>query len=158
MRSTSCSMKLVVRSAIWQQGSWPKEGGKAMAKTTWGRKESIIWPYYRPLYTYGTIILCVVLTGLFLWYRFAFSHEPLQRFYAPLYVRTTLIGSVRAEQRSTYRMLFIAGGRMSPRPAMDADVMPGKTPELGGQILPLTLSEPARKQGYALLFRGPVRN
>jgi hypothetical protein len=22
-----------------------------MGKTAWGRKESIIWPYYRPLYT-----------------------------------------------------------------------------------------------------------
>jgi len=47
---------------------------------------------------------------------------------------------------------------MSPRPAMDAEVTPGKTSELGGQILPLTLSESARQQGYALLFRGPVRS
>ena len=117
-----------------------------MAKTTWGRKESIIWPYYRPLYTYSTIVLGVVLTGLFLCYRFAFSHELLQRFYAPLYVRTTLIGSFRAQHRDTYRMLFVAGGRMSPRPAMDADVMPGRTPEPSGRILPLTLSDSARQQ------------
>ena len=73
-----------------------------MAKTTWGRKESIIWPYYRPLYTYSTIVLGVVLTGLFLCYRFAFSGEPLQRFYAPLYVRTTLIGSLRAQPSRHY--------------------------------------------------------
>ena len=72
-----------------------------MAKTTWGRKESIIWPYYRPLSTYSTIVLGVVLTGLFLCYRFAFSPE-------------------------SYRMLFVAGGRMSPRPAMGIDVMPGR--------------------------------
>jgi hypothetical protein len=129
-----------------------------MAKTTWGRKESIIWPYYRPLYTYATITLCVVLTGLFVCYRFAFSHESLQRFYAPLYVRTTLIGSLRAQHRSTYRILFVAGGRMSPRPAMNVDVVSGRTPELGGSILPLTLSESIRQQGYTLLFRGPVRS
>jgi type IV secretory pathway TraG/TraD family ATPase VirD4 len=129
-----------------------------MAKTTWGRKESIIWPYYRPLYTYSTIVLGVLLTGLFLCYRFAFSNEPLQRFYAPLYVRTTLIGSFRAQHRDTYRMLFVAGGRMTPRPAMDADVMLGRTPEPSGRILPLALSDSARQQGYTLLFRGPVRN
>ena len=129
-----------------------------MAKTTWGRKESIIWPYYRPLYTYSTIVLGVVLTGLFLCYRFAFSPEPLQRFYAPLYVRTTLIGSLRAQHRDTYRMLFVAGGRMSPRPAMGTDVMPGRTPEPSGQMLPLTLSDLARQQGYTLLFRGPLRS
>ncbi len=35
-----------------------------MAKTTWGRKETIIWPYYRPLYTYGTVLVAVMLTRL----------------------------------------------------------------------------------------------
>ena len=72
-----------------------------MTKTIWGRKETIIWPYYRPLYTYGTMFLAVILTGLFLYCRFSFVHRPLQQFYAPLYVRTTMIGSMRAAHRST---------------------------------------------------------
>src|SRR5260370_21257944 len=129
-----------------------------MAKTTWGRKETIIWPYYRPLYTYSAAFLGIVLTGIFLCCRFSFSHEPLQSFYAPLYVRTTLIGSLLAEHRDTYRMLFVAGGRVAPRPAIGSDVMSGTTPEPSGRLLPLALSDSARQQGYTLLFRGPVRS
>ncbi len=129
-----------------------------MTKTIWGRKETIIWPYYRPLYTYGTMFLAVILAGLFLYCRFSFVHRPLQQFYAPLYVRTTMIGSMRAAHQSTYRMLFVGGRRMSPRPAMGSDVADGKTLEPGGRILPLALSESAQQQGCTLLFRGPVRS
>ncbi len=39
-----------------------------MAKTTWGRKETIIWPHHRPIYTYGAIFgvsfLTLFLCGL----------------------------------------------------------------------------------------------
>jgi type IV secretory pathway TraG/TraD family ATPase VirD4 len=129
-----------------------------MAKTTWGRKETIIWPYYRPLYTYSAIFLGLVLTGVFLCCRFSFSHEALQRVYATLYVRTTLIGSFRVQHRDTYRMLFIAGSRMASRPAMDNDVADGKTIEASGRVLPVALSESARQNGYNLLFRGPARS
>src|SRR5579863_4335688 len=107
-RSTDCWTRSAQRNRIWPENWHPRNGDKAMAKTTWGRKETIIWPYYRPLYTYGTVFLGLVLTGVFLCCRFSFSHEPLQRFYAPLYVRTMLIGSFRSQHRDTYRMLFIA--------------------------------------------------
>ncbi len=55
-------------------------------------------------------------------------------------------------------MLFLAGRGGAPRPALDSDVVLGKTPEPGGKVIPLTLSETARQHGYNLLFRGPQRS
>ncbi len=43
-----------------------------MAKTTWGRKETIIWPPHSPIYTYGAIFLALILTTLFLYCRLSF--------------------------------------------------------------------------------------
>ncbi len=86
-----------------------------MAKTTWGRKETIIWPYYRPLYTYGTVLVAVVITGLFLCARLRFGSTSLQRYYMPVYERTSIVGSFSATHRSTYRMLFLAGRGVPPR-------------------------------------------
>ena len=129
-----------------------------MAKTTWGRKETIIWPYYRPLYTYGTVLVTVVLIGLFLCVRLRFGNTPLQWYYMPVYERTSVIGSFSATHRSTYRMLFLAGRGVLSRPAMDGDVILGSTPEPGGRLIPFALSETARQHGYNLLFRGSQRS
>ncbi|MEI9980334.1 MAG: hypothetical protein WDN23_15285 [Edaphobacter sp.] len=41
---------------------------------------------------------------------------------------------------------------------MDSDLILGKTPEPGGRVIPLALSETARQHGYNLLFRGPQRS
>ena len=43
-----------------------------MAKTTWGRKETIIWPQNRPIYTYGVILAAIFLTAVFLYGRLRF--------------------------------------------------------------------------------------
>ncbi len=130
----------------------------AMAKTTWGRKETIIWPYYRPIYTYGTVFVAVLLMALFLYCRFRFVGTPLERFYMPVYARTSVVGSLSRTHPDQYRMLFIAGRGLAPRPAMNADVVPGRTPEPGGRIIPLAISPTAMQHGYDLLFRGPVRS
>ncbi|HTV06231.1 MAG TPA: type IV secretion system DNA-binding domain-containing protein [Acidobacteriaceae bacterium] len=129
-----------------------------MTKTIWGRKETIIWPHNRPIYTYGAIFAALVLTVLFMYYRFRFSSTPLQWFYTPVYARTSVLGSFSRTHRSTYRMLFLTGRKARPRPAMNDDVIHGRTPEIGGRMLPLALSEKARQRGYDLLFRGPVRS
>ncbi|MFZ0662386.1 MAG: type IV secretion system DNA-binding domain-containing protein [Acidobacteriaceae bacterium] len=129
-----------------------------MAKTIWGRKETIIWPYYRPIYTYGAALAALLLMVVFIWCRFRLVNTPLQWFYTPVYARTSVIGSFSRTHRSTDRMLFIVGRRMRPRPAMNDDVIHGKTPESGQKTLPLTLSKKARQQGYDLLFRGPARS
>ena len=36
-----------------------------MAKTTWGRKETFIWPRHMPIYTYGAAFSVLVLTVVF---------------------------------------------------------------------------------------------
>ncbi len=127
-----------------------------MAKTTWGRKETIVWPYNIPIHAYSTAFLSVVLTFFFVcgWIHLA---TPLQRYYLPLYERTSVIGAFSTTHRSNYRVLFVAGHGLSPRPAQNGDVMPGRTPEPGGETIPLAISEDARLHGYALLFRGPLR-
>lgn len=129
-----------------------------MAKTTWGRKETIIWPQHRPIYTYGAIFAAIFLTALFLYGRLRFIGTPLQRYYMPVYVRTSIFGSFSRTHRSQYRMLFLTGRGMKPSPVMNDDVVRGKTVELGGRIIPLTLSPAALQRGNDLLFRGPVRS
>lgn len=129
-----------------------------MAKTTWGRKETIIWPQNRPIYTYGAIFAAIVLTTLFLYGRLRFIGTPLQRLYTPIYARTSVFGSFSRTHRSQYRMLFLTGRAMRPSPAMNDDVVHGKTVEPGGRIIPLTLSPAALQRGHDLLFRGPVRS
>src|SRR6185437_2438137 len=142
----------------WPENSWPKEGDKAMAKTMWGRKETIIWPQHRPIYTYGAIFDSIILTLLFLYARLRFIGTPLQRFYTPVYVRTTIFGSFSRTHRSQYRMLFLTGRGMKPSPSMNDDVVRGKTVEPDGWIIPLALSPAALQRGEDLLFRGPVRS
>jgi hypothetical protein len=129
-----------------------------MAKTTWGRKETIIWPQHRPIYTYGAIFVAMFLTTIFLYGRLRFLGTPLQRFYTPVYVRTSIFGSFSRKHRSQYRMLFLTGHRLTPGPAMNDDVVRGKTAEPDGRIIPLTLSPAALQHGDDLLFRGPVRS
>ena len=65
-----------------------------MAMTKWGRKETIIWPPHSPIYTYGAVFMAVVLTGLFLYCRFSFGNSPLQRFYTPIYIRSSVAGAI----------------------------------------------------------------
>ncbi len=77
--------------------------------TQWGRKETIIWPPHSPIYTYGAMFLAIVLTGAFLYMRFAFAMTPLQQFYTPIYVRTSLAAELGKTRKDKYRMLFEAG-------------------------------------------------
>ena len=46
-----------------------------MAKTTWGRKETIIWPQNRPIYTYAAIFSAMILTAVFVLWMASLSHE-----------------------------------------------------------------------------------
>jgi hypothetical protein len=142
----------------WPENSRWSKGDNAMAKTTWGRKETIIWPRHIPIYTYSAVFAAVVLTGVFLCARLHFGNTPLQRYYMPVYERASAIGAFSATHRSTYRMLFVGGRGAASRPAMDSDVVLGKTPERDGEIIPLALSEDARQHGYDMLFRGPQRS
>jgi type IV secretory pathway TraG/TraD family ATPase VirD4 len=128
-----------------------------MGKTTWGRKETVIWPRHMPIHTYGLAFVIVALTFVALCIRIRIG-TPLQRYYLPTYERTSAIGVFMPTHRSSYQLLFVGGPKATPRPAMNDDVKLGRTPELDGQPIPLTLSPEARQQGYGLLFRGPQRS
>jgi len=124
-----------------------------MANTTWGRKETIIWPRHMPIYTYGLAFAIVALTFAGVCIRIHLA-QSLQRYYLPVYERTSAIGTFMATHRSDYRMLFVGGRRAAPRPAINGDVELGRTPELDGRSIPLALSADARQHGYSVLFRG----
>ncbi len=123
-----------------------------MAKTTWGRKETIIWPQNRPFYTYGAVFAAILLTVLFLYGRLRFLSTPLQWFYTPIYARASFLGSFSRTHRSQYRMLFLTGRGMKPGPAMNEDVVRGNTIEPGGRIIPLALSPTALQYATTCCF------
>ena len=58
-----------------------------MAESKWGRKETIIWPPHKPIYTFSAVFLASILTGLFVSMHFAFVLTPLQQFDLPIYKR-----------------------------------------------------------------------
>jgi type IV secretory pathway TraG/TraD family ATPase VirD4 len=129
-----------------------------MAKTTWGRSETIVWPYHIPIYAYSATFVSIVLTFLFVCGWIRIGTTPLQRYYLPLYERTSVIGAFSKDHKSNYRVLFVTGQGFKPRPAQNADVIYGKTPELDSRTIPLSLSSASRKLGFSLLFRGPQRS
>src|ERR1700761_2039810 len=145
-RSTNCSTRSARPSTSWPASWRLRSGGSAMAKTTWGRRETIIWPRHISIYTYGMAFAIAALTFVAVCIRIHLT-APLQRYYLPVYERTSAIGTFMASHRSDYRMLFVGGQENTPRPAMNSDVVLGKTPELDGRPIPLTLSADARQQG-----------
>jgi len=78
-----------------------------MASVHWGRKETIIFPPHSAIYTYGAVLFAVILTGLFVYLRFTFGNTPLQRFYTPIYIRSSVAGSVSASREDKYRLVMI---------------------------------------------------
>jgi hypothetical protein len=126
-----------------------------MAITKWGRKESIIWPPHSPIYTYGAVFVAITLTGLFVYCRFAFGNGPLQRFYTPAYIRSSITGALGSGRRDNYRMLLLGARGLAPRLAGNSDVADGSTREPGGKLIPLALSQPALHRGYTLLYLEP---
>ena len=84
-----------------------------MAKMAWGRKETVIWPQNPPIYTYAAIFSAIFLTVVFLFGWVRFFTKPLQWFYAPVYVRTSVFGTFSRTHRSEYGMLFLTGHGLS---------------------------------------------
>ena len=128
-----------------------------MANIHWGRKETIIFPPHSPIYTYGAVFFAVILTGLFVYLRFTFGNTPLQRFYTAIYVRSSVAGGVSVGRKDKYRLVMIAARGIRPRPATDADVRDGNTPQPGAKTLPLALSQSALQAGYDLLYQDRER-
>lgn len=128
-----------------------------MANTTWGRKESIVWPRHVPVYTYTAVFCSAFLTFVLICVRIHLA-GPLQRYYLPVFERTTAFAQFVPMHRSNYRLLFVADHKSMPRPAMPTDVLLGHTHQPDGQTLPLTLSAEPRRTGGEVLVRGPQRS
>ena len=122
-----------------------------MPETNWGRKETIIWPPHKPIYTFGAVFLAVVLTGLFVYLHFAFVLTPLQQFDLPIFIKTTIGASIR--QSSKYQLLLMADKQGHALYARDGDVAAGSTPQANAQPIPLVLSDSARQRGMVYLYR-----
>src|SRR5579864_9491000 len=126
-----------------------------MAMTKWGRKETIIWPPHSPIYTYGAVFIAVVLTAFFIYCRFTFGNDPLQRFYIPTYTRSSVAGAIGTSRRDNYRMLMVGARGLQPRLATNTDVTDGTTPQPGRKSIPLALSQRSLQRGYTILYLAP---
>src|SRR5271169_6479088 len=126
--------------------------------TKWGRKETIIWPPHSPIYTYAAVFIAVILTGLFVYCRFTFGNGPLQRFYTPIYIRSSVAAVIGTSRKDNYQMLMMSAHGIPPRLATNGDVTDGNTPEPGGKPIPVALSQPALQHGYVLLYLGPQQS
>jgi len=124
-----------------------------MATTQWGRKETIIFPPHSPIYSYGVVFLAFVLTGCFLYVRFAYGQTPLQQFYTPIYARTAVGGALNKKDK--YQLLYVGDGTKAGQLAVESDVQAGTTPAPGGKHIPLAFSAAAAGRGLRALYRGP---
>lgn len=120
----------------------------------WGRTETIIWPPNKPIYTIGALILSVILTTFYIYCRFNLSLSPLQQYYIPYMVRSSLSGIM--QKQSNYQLLLVSDGRR-PRMALEGDVEEGTAPQQTGEPLPLQLSKESQAQGFRFLFRDAPR-
>ena len=122
-----------------------------MPETNWGRKETIIWPPHKPIYTFGAVFLALILTGLFVYLRFAFALSPLEQFYLPLYIKTSIAPSLRPSGK--YQMLLMSDKKGRAWYAREVDVAAGSTPQANAKPIPLVLSDSARQRGMIYLYR-----
>ena len=123
--------------------------------TQWGRKESIIWPPHAPVMSYSALAVALLCTCLFIWQRLHFSLPPLQKSYIIEYMRAEVGAAVH--MHGTYRLLYLGGEKAKPRLALPVDFASGQMTLPDGRVVPFTLSELARTQGYRFPFRGPAQ-
>jgi hypothetical protein len=122
--------------------------------TQWGRKESIIWPPHVPLMSYSGVAGALLLTVFFAWQTYAFQLPPLQKAYWTDYVRAGVGSTFHAHQ--SYRLLYLGGSKVKPRPALPVDFVDGTMTLPDGKRMPFALSELAQAQGYRFPFRSPA--
>ncbi len=118
----------------------------------WGRKETIIWPPHVPVLSYTAVATALLCTCFFVWQRITFAITPLQRSYLTEYIRSQVGSTFKAHE--SYRLIYLGGGKSSPRLALPADFVAGKTTLPNGATVPVALSELATLQGYRWFYRG----
>jgi hypothetical protein len=123
-----------------------------MTDTQWGRKETIVRPPHYPVYSFGAVLVALVVAALCVYLHLAFTMSPLQRYYLSCYVETGFLGTMR--ESSEYQLVTVADRQHHTRPITEADVEPGSTPQPIGRPIPLALSPAARAAGVVFLYRG----
>ena len=119
----------------------------------WGRKESLDLAAARVSIHDRRILSRVVATGIFVYLRFQYGLSPLER----TTFRTTFAAKRPASTPvSTYQMLYVSDGETG-RPAVDADVQPGSTPNSAASHA-LDAYATSGKHGSYFLLRGSPRN
>jgi energy-coupling factor transporter ATP-binding protein EcfA2 len=107
------------------------------------------------MYTLGALLLGLIFTGFYLWYQFQFGLAPLERYYLRYYLRSQTFGPFHSA--GVYRLVFISDGKRPARPALNADVQPGLTPQANDEQLPMMISDESLKVGFRFLFREAPR-
>ncbi len=120
----------------------------------WGRKETVLWPPQVPVYTIGTMILAVpilmsLLLGMYL------SKPFLAREYTGDFLKSA--AGAQFKMHSSFRLIFLQGGKKAPRVAQHQDFVPGTTILPNGKELKVQLSPETTAQGYTTFVRGPER-
>ncbi len=88
----------------------------------WGRKESIMWPPHRYVYTLGAFLFACILTGVFVYIHFQYGLLPLQRYYLPYHLRSK---AGWTHPVNAHQLLYISDGEKPRRLALESDVEPG---------------------------------
>ena len=120
----------------------------------WGRKETVIWPPQVPVYTIGTMILAVpivmcLLLGMY------FTKPFLAREYTGDFLKSA--AGAQFKMHSSFRLIFLQGGKKAPRVAQHQDFVPGTTILPNGKELSVQLSPSATAEGYTTFVRAPER-
>src|SRR5450631_4228155 len=105
-----------------------RAGRNAMTEATWGRRETLVWPPHKPIYTLGALFLSFIAASFFVYMRFHFALSPLEQFYLPTYIKTDIASIVPS--RSRFQMLLVSDGKGRAWYAREEDVEAGSTPQL----------------------------
>ena len=111
---------------------------------TWGRSASAgTWPHPKPVWTVAVVLLAVASSAVTAVYRYHAAWTPLQRAYAPAYLRCRLMAALGVTKTGRYRLLEVdtlTGARL----ALEEEVE--RAPDVGPDA-PFRLSEAAIRVG-----------
>ena len=101
------------------------------------------------------MLLLTVPIALTLLFSLYMTKPFLARNYTGAYIKATL-GS-EFNRHDSYRLIYLGGGKRTPRVALPEDFIPGSTVVQGGKEIHIALCPAATAQGFTSFFRGPDR-
>ena len=112
---------------------------------------TVLWPPHTPIHTIVFAILAVLVAFGTLATEFILQ-TPLQKFYTPAYLWSSLPSVAKAQHK--YQLLYIAGAHGQVRLTDEADVVDGRTQQPKGRPLHVQASPKAVAAGWITVFRG----